>query len=300
MKTAVLIVLTTIIWGYTWSVMKVALDYFPPMLYATLRLGIGAVGLLGLLVVLNKSFWPAKTDWKPLTIMGLWMSAGFFGLLTYAMQFVSSGETAVLVYTMPIMVSILAHFLLGERLHRWKVLGLFSGAAGLLMIIGAKAFNLTDWKSLMGQAIILVAAFCWSMANIYSKQNFGQYDKIKMTAWQMFIGTSILLFITLWVEDVGQARWNLESLGILIFTGFFSSAFAFVAWFWVLDRIPASTATMTLMTVPVLGVFFGWLHLGEAIPISTLLGVLFIIGGIGLVSLRFKPHSNPVPMNRTM
>ncbi|MFG5456438.1 EamA family transporter, partial [Enterococcus faecalis] len=49
------------------------------------------------------------------------------GVLTYGMQFVDSGKTSVLVYTMPIFVTVISHFTLNEKINVYKMLGLFSG-----------------------------------------------------------------------------------------------------------------------------------------------------------------------------
>jgi drug/metabolite transporter (DMT)-like permease len=170
----------------------------PPFLFAALRL-IGGAGLLLLILILMKREWiPEKGDWPALIIMGLLMSAGFFGLLSYGMQFVSTGETAVLIYCMPILVSFLAHFLLGEKLTFLKTIGLCSGVIGLLFVMDLYILSPENEKILFGQILIFLSAVCWSFANIYSKMKFASYDKTKMTAaWQMGIGSSILLFISL-------------------------------------------------------------------------------------------------------
>lgn len=65
------------------------------------------------------------------------MGLGYMGVLTYGMQFVDSGKTSVLVYTMPIFVTVISHFKLNEKINVYKMLGLFSGLIGLLFILGA-------------------------------------------------------------------------------------------------------------------------------------------------------------------
>lgn len=194
----------------------------------------------------------------------------------------------MLVYCMPILVSFLAHFVLGEKLTFLKTIGLCSGMLGLLFVMGLHIFSLENEKILFGQILIVLSAVCWALANIYSKVKFASYDKTKMTAWQMGIGSSILLFISLFFEQNMHIQWTWTTAWVLLFSGFFSSAVAFVAWFWILGQIEVSAASMTLMLVPVLGVLLGWLHLGEEITVYMLLGAVFICLGIYLVSYNPK------------
>ncbi|HBI03277.1 MAG TPA: EamA family transporter [Paenibacillaceae bacterium] len=276
----------TLIWGYTWVVMKIGLDYFPPFLFSTLRLMLGGFLLLVVLRFFKIPWKPEKKDLKPLFIMGLLMSTGYFGLLTFGMQFVSSGETAVLVYLMPILVSLLAHYLLGERLTLIKGIGLISGLIGLLFVIGPQAFTYKNSETLLGQVLILLSALVWAFANIYSKKQFTNYNKEKMTAWQMIMGSTLLLILSLFTEDFSIVQWNGSGILTLLFTGILSSAAAFAIWFRVLDKIEASTASMALMLVPFFGLVFGWLQLGETFTLYQLIGSTLIFLGIFLVSFQ--------------
>jgi len=276
----------TLIWGYTWAVIKIGLDYFPPFLFSTLRLMLGGFLLLIVLPFIHVPWKPEKKDLKSLFIMGLLMSTGYFGLLTFGMQYVSSGETAVLVYLMPILVSLLAHYLLGERLTLLKGIGLISGLIGLIFIIGPQAFSYQNKETLLGQILILLSALVWAFANIYSKKHFTNYNKEKMTAWQMIMGSTLLLILSICTEDFSTVQWNGTSILTLLFTGILSSAVAFALWFRVLNKIEASTASMALMLVPFFGLVFGWLQLGEHLTLYQLIGAALIFLGIFLVSFQ--------------
>lgn len=285
-KNIVLIGIITLIWGYTWVTMKIGLTYVPPFLFSSLRMLIGAVPLFIIQWILKKPWIPAKEDWKNIGMMSLFMSIGYFGLLTYGMQFVSSGQTSVMVYTMPIFVTILAHFVLKEKLTILKAFGLCTGVIGLLFILGPQVFHFHLDKQFIGEILILLAAISWGCANIFSKIKFSNYDIIKMTSWQLLIGAFSLFCISVVVEPISQAQWTPSSLGILLFNGLFSTAFTFVAWFWVLTKIEASIASMTLMIVPLLGLFFGWLQLGEKLTSNIIFGAIFICFGIFFAAFR--------------
>lgn len=275
-----LIVLVTLIWGYTWVTMKIGLSDIPPFLFSGLRFLIGAVLLFLFQLALKKPLLPAKRDWIPIATMGALMAVGYSGLLTCGMRFVDSGQTSVLVYTMPIFVTVLAHFFLNEKLTAMKGIGLACGAAGLLFILGPQLLRLAFDQALLGQILILLSALSWACANIFSKRKFSDYDIVKMTIWQLLIGAAMLLLISAAAESWAHARWSVPSVSSLLFNGIFSTAVTFVAWFWVLGKIEASTASMALMTVPILGLFFGWLQLHEQLTANIAIGALLICLGI--------------------
>jgi drug/metabolite transporter (DMT)-like permease len=211
--------------------------------------------------------------------MSILMSLGYMGLVTYGMQFVDSGQTSVLVYTMPIFVTVFAHFVLQEKLTSFKLLGLFIGLLGILFILGPQVLSF-ELKRFIGQTLIILAAISWAAANIFSKIKFANYDIILMTAWQLLLGSIMLIAISIPTESYVAIDWSVTSISSLLFTGIFATGFTFVAWFWVLGQIEASTASITLMTVPILGLFFGWLQLHETITVPMLIGALFICLGI--------------------
>lgn len=131
------IISVTLIWGYTWVTMKIAITDIPPVLFSALRLFIGAVPLFVILLIKGRKRSIGKENIKHYLVMSLLMGLGYMGVLTYGMQFVDSGKTSVLVYTMPIFVTVISHFKLNEKINVYKMLGLFSGLIGLLFILGA-------------------------------------------------------------------------------------------------------------------------------------------------------------------
>ncbi|MFT0802819.1 DMT family transporter [Bacillus swezeyi] len=90
------------------------------------------------------------------------------------------------------------------------------------------------------------------------------------------------------LEPSHSIQWSNEAVLSLLFNGLFSTAFTFVIWFWILNQIEASKASMGLMFVPVLGLLFGWLQLHERITFNIMLGVLMVCIGIFMNTYRFK------------
>lgn len=278
-KVAGAIFLVVLIWGYTWVTMKIGLSYIPPFLFSAFRLLIGAIPIFLILMLLKKPLLPDKKKITNVLVMSVLMSLGYLATLTYGMQFVDSGQSSVLVYTMPIFVTLIAHFTINERLTSFKIIGICLGTVGILFILGPQFLNFNA-QTATGELLIIVAAISWACANVFSKVKFSGSDIMNMTAWQLLIGAIMLFVISFITENVSQTEWNQQAVLSLLFNGIFSTAVTFIAWFWVLTKIEASLASMTLMAVPILGLFFGWLQLNETLTINILAGAFLICIGI--------------------
>jgi drug/metabolite transporter (DMT)-like permease len=287
-KIAGAIIIVCLIWGYLWVSVKIGLDYLPPFLFSAARLLIGGIALLVLQFFLRRSILPGKKEWGSLFTLSLLMCLGYYGLSTFGMQFVDSGLSSVLVYTMPIMLSVLAHFFSDERLTFNKMMGLLVGTMGLVMIMGPQMLHLKWNTAMFGEMLVLCSAFFWACSNLYTKKVFSGYDKIKLTMWQMLLGGLMLLVISLFTEPVASAQWTSVSVLSTLYNAFFGTAVAFVIWNWILSKIEASVASISIMSVPLLGLFFGWLQLGEEITGNIIAGAGFVCLGILFTSIQFK------------
>lgn len=283
------IVLVCLIWGYLWVPIKIGLEYLPPFLFTAVRLIIGGAVLIVVQLFLRKSIFPKKNEWIQLFILSLLMCLGHYGLSTSGMQFVGSGLSSVLVYTMPIIICVLAHFFGNERLTTNKVLGLIVGAIGLIIILWPKLVPLKWDQTLFGEILLLISAFFWASSNLYIKKVFSDYDKVKLTMWQMLIGGALLLGISIFSEPYTNIHWQAPAFILsILYSSILGSAIAFVTWNWILSKIEASIASIFIMVVPLLGLFFGWVQLGEKITKNIIFGAAFVCLGILFTSIKFK------------
>jgi drug/metabolite transporter (DMT)-like permease len=131
------LLLLALIWGYAWVVMKIALDYVDPFPFAALRTSLGGLALFALLPLLKRPVRP-KAFW-PTALLGLLQTAGFVGLLTWALEDGAAGKTSILTYTMPFWLLLMAWVVLGEKLKGFQWVAVTLALAGLILI-------LSPWK----------------------------------------------------------------------------------------------------------------------------------------------------------
>jgi drug/metabolite transporter (DMT)-like permease len=281
------LILLCLIWGYNWVVMKNALHFSGPYDFAALRTILGALCLFIVMLVLKKPF---KIQEIPrLIVLGLLQTAGFTGLLVWALVEGGAGKTAVLTYTMPFWTMLLAWPLLGEKLSGWQWPAALFSLMGILFILDPLHLG-TDIFSMF---LAIVSGISWALAVILAKKlqaRSPHLDLISLTAWQMLFG-SIPIVLLAFMTHSAPIEWNSYFIGALIYNSVFGNAIAWLLWLYALRHLSAGIATMTTTVCPVIAVIASSIELHETIKPYEFLGMLFI--GLSLLMIsynRIKRH----------
>ncbi|MEB6479409.1 DMT family transporter [Acinetobacter vivianii] len=283
------IALLCLVWGSLWGLVKHSLQVFPPFLFISTRLILAALTLMVVQRVLKKSILPKQAEWKPLIILSLLICLGFYATQTFAMQFVDSGLSAVLVFTMPIFIGVLAHYFLNERLNSQKSIGLVLGTLGLIAILWPQLQHIHMNTSLLGQILLIGSGFFWALSTVFIKKNFASYDKIKLTIWQLLLGGAVIFVGALVFEPVDAQVWlNPLNESALFYIAVVGTGFAFVLWNWIVSQVDTFVASISIMCIPILSLFFGSLIWHEPLTLNILIGAVFICLGIVMSSLKVK------------
>ena len=265
-----------LIWGMNWVVMKTANLYFPPVLFVTYRFASGALVLL-IAAILMKVPMPQAKFLPYLIFTGVFQISLNNVLVQTGMVTLGAGTSAVLNYTMPLWVAIMAHFMLGEKLTRQKLGGIFLSLIGLYILMG-----LTELTDVRAAFLTLLSAMSWALASVITKMKLKGCSMMQIVTWQMISGAIVLAIYSAFVPQ-GDVDWNLNSALILIYNGVLASALAFFIWNWLLMKIEASKASTAVLGVPVVGVLGGIIILGEPLTFHVMLGMVMILAGICVV-----------------
>lgn len=278
-----LLTFVIITWGYSWVLMKIGLNYAEPFTFAAWRCAIGGISLLPVLIYMSSNL-PTKHKLKDYLAVGFFQTTAMFGLMLYGMKHVSAGKTAVLLYTMSIWTAILVHFYLKEKLSKKQWTGVFAGFLGVLFILGRDTIVNQNMTILFGELLILLAAVSWAIANIWVKKKLDYDNVYTLSCFQLLFGAIGLSILAIPTEGLFNMEFKSELLYVLIFTGVVASAIDFTIWFYLIKRININTATFSSMLVPVFGLLFDWIILGNKIDIGVIIGGILIIIGIKKVS----------------
>ena len=271
-KAFIALFLLTLIWGYNWVVMKLAVQYASPFQFAALRTFLGAIMLFIVLFLTKRPL--ALKEFPTMLALGLLQTCGFTGLLIWALVSGGAGKTAVLSYTMPFWVMLFAWPMLGEKVSGWQWLAVAFALFGIVLIfdplhIKADGFSMT---------LALLSGISWAISAIVSKklhQRAPHLDLLNITAWPTLLGSIPIILLAL-VLPAPPIQWTHTFYLTIIYSIFLSGSLAWVLWLYALQLLPAGVASMASMLAPVIGVSAAWVQLGERPSQIELLGMLFI------------------------
>lgn len=266
------------IWGYNWVVMKEALRFCDPFVFATLRVFPGAICLLGILIWIKKDWRPRQVMWT--IVLGLMSTTAGSGLPLWALAGGAAGKTAVLLYTMPFWAILLAWPVLGERITGLEWLAVILAFVGLALIVAVDAVGANLWSSILA----VIAGISWAGSAIVTRimRRDPEFDVLSVTTWQMVYGMVPLIIISALMPSP-PVQWTAVFITALLYNIILVIVVAFLLWFYVLERLQAGMATMGTLVTPVIALISARIQLGEIPSSRETLGISLILSGIGLL-----------------
>lgn len=270
-----MLVAVSLAWGLSWPAMKIALNGIPPFSMRAGTSGLATVTLLTLALMQRRNIRVhSGLAWAHLAIAGCLNIACFTLFTAFAQLATATSRVAILTYTMPIWAALLAYPILGERLN------LSRGISLLLCIIGLTvlAYPLIGSSDLIGLVLALATAVSWAAGTVYLKWARIDADPMAVVVWQLVIGLLVTLAGALIFEG-SLHLWPAapRALWALTFSGLVGSAFAYLLWFEIVRRLPATTASLGVLSVPVIGIVASVLVLGERPTTADIVGSAFIL-----------------------
>jgi O-acetylserine/cysteine efflux transporter len=275
--------LLVLFWGSAFSVVKVGLDFSPPVLFAGLRSLLG-----GLAMVVAALLWGGspnlRRDWPVFLLLALFNVVLFIGLQTYAVLYLPSGSAAVLVYLQPILVGLLAWLILGEKLTAAKIFGLLLGFSGIAAVSVESISGGANAISPVGVVLGAASAFFWALGTVYFKKYEARVSTLWAVAVPFVVGGAVLTALGLVVEPWGEVSWAGAFVASLMYSSLVGIALAWVIWFALVRAGEASKVAAYIFAVPLTAVLIGVVFLDEPLGYTLLVGAALIVCGIYLVN----------------
>jgi drug/metabolite transporter (DMT)-like permease len=218
----------------------------------------------------------------PTIAIALSQVTGFMLFQSWALMEGGAGKTAVLIFTMPIWTLIMSWPILGERIRGSQWLAAASTLCGLTLII--EPWNMHS--GLFGNFLGVMAALSWAVGTILIKRYRAQLptDLLALTFWQMLLGAIPLTILAVLVPE-RATQWVPQFIGILAFVSVVSLAGCWLLWLYILNRLPAWEASLSVLGTPVVAILSSRLIMGEAFKPIKIAGIVLIASGLALLSL---------------
>ena len=259
----VLLVLLTLVWGINWPIMKFGVTGFPPLTFRALCMWLGLPLLGGFLWLRRVPFTIGREHWRELAVLTVFNMFFWHTLAILAVQSLSSGRAAILGYTMPVFSAVIGALWFGQRLVSRAWAGVAAAALGVVLLLWHEITTLSGRP--LGVAMMLVAAATWAVGTQLMRRTRIAAPTLAISFW-MTVAT------TLWMSTLAllfeRGQWlapNPAQWAAIAYNAVGVFAFAQVAWLVLARELPPIASTLSVMFIPVLGVFSGAWWLDEVL-----------------------------------
>ena len=265
-----------IVWGTNFVVIKLALGHLPPLLFAALRF---TLAFLPAVFFLPRP----KVKWQALALYGCLLGVGQFGLLYIAMNgHISPGIASLVIQTQVFFTIGLSMRLAGEKVHPFQGVALLLATSGIVTIM----MHTDGSTSLLGLALVLVAAFAWASANITAKRDQPSH-MLSYVVWSSAFTVPPLFALSIIFEgfdvDLEALRQaNAATWAAVAWQSWGNTLFGYAAWGWLLARHPSATITPMALLVPVFGMSASAFLLAEPLPAWKLIAAALVMAGLAV------------------
>ncbi|MEQ1536770.1 MAG: DMT family transporter [Burkholderiaceae bacterium] len=284
-----LLIILTVVWGLNWPVMKLGVTGMPPLLFRTLSMWLGLPVLALALVWLKVPFAMPRKHWPELLLLAATNMFIWHVCIILAIQSLSSGRAAILGYTMPIFSAILGAIFFASVMTKRNWLGVAAAALGVALLLWHEMMGLSGKP--LGVALALTAAATWALGTQLLRRTKIDTPTLAISFWMTVLACVVMSALTVTFEREAWVMPSQSSWFAIIYNAVLVFGFAHAAWFYLARTLPPVASTLSVMFIPILGVFVGAYWLGEVLHWQDWAAVGLMVVAIASV---LAPTKSPV------
>jgi drug/metabolite transporter (DMT)-like permease len=288
-RALVLLVILTLVWGTNWPLFPLAVREISVWTFRAIAVLVAGLVLLGIAKARGQSLRIPRRHWPTIIWATLFYLVVWNVATTYSAILIPSGQSAVLGFTMPLWVGILAWPVLGERPKGRLLLAIVLGsiAVTLLMIPNFGAYA----GAPLGLALGLVSGLGWAIGTLILKRHKMDVPVTVLTGWQLLL-TAVPISIGALL--LGDYRWFMptwQSIAVIAWISLVPMCIGNVCWFAIASLLPANVAGLSSVMVPVVAMISGAIVHGEPLGPLQLFAMALSVAALSLALLR--PRAAP-------
>ena len=287
-----LLVLLGLIWGASFMFIKVALPTVPPFTIVFVRTALAGLVLYAVVRSRGSRMPPPGSIWGSFLIMGLLNGAIPYSLINWGEIHIEAGLGAIFNSLMPLFTVVFAHFATrDERFSRKKLAGVALGLAGVILLMGPSALKGLG-SHVLGQLAVAGAAASYAVAAVYGKR-LGKDTPFILATGQMAAGALLISPFMIVVDKPWTLSPDLPAIFCLLLLAVTNTALAYVLYYRLLAQVGATRLSLVTYIIPISGVFWGWLVLGERLGWTAFAALGLILASVAAVSDMFPGRDFP-------
>ncbi|WP_255167660.1 DMT family transporter [Natrononativus amylolyticus] len=274
------------VWGTAFVAISAGLSHFPPVLFAALRYDIAGVVMLAYAAYAVDDVIPRGRDqWALVAVGAVLMIAAYHAFLFVGQQHTTAAAASILVSLSPVLTTGFARVLMpSDALSRVGLVGVAVGLLGVVVIARPDPGDLLA-TNVVATGLVFLAAASFALGSVLTRRIDASLSIESMEAWSMLGGALLMHAVSLALgEPIDVAAWtDPVAIAALAYLAIVASAFGFLVYFDLLERLGAVEINMVSYVAPVFAAVFGWLLLGEVVDAATVVGFVLIAIGFVLV-----------------
>ena len=268
------------LWSLQYIFMRLAVPVFGTAIVADGRALFSALFLVPWMLFVLRQELGLRLHWRDYLAVALVNNVLPFLCFAYAATGIPASYLAVVNGMVPLWSAVIAAPVLKERLGVHRILGFVLGIAGVALIVNLGPIALTA-HTLSASVAAMVGAAFWGWAGVVIRQRTGRVPAMGLATGSIIFCMAILA--PAWVEVPPPSTWTPTAIFGLVALGLLCSGLAYLPFF-TLVRDIGPTRTLTVgLAVPAMGIFWGWLLLGETVTAPMLAGAALVLVALGLV-----------------
>ena len=274
-------------WGTTYLAIKIGVgdEHLPPFLFGGSRIGCAGLVLLVVQALRGQSLRVGSGEWPGLTYGTVFLFIGGNGLISYSLQFIPSGESAVLAATTTLWIALVSCcFPGGDRLRPLGWLGLLLGIVGVL-VLESPLLRETGFSFARsaGPWFALASAGAWGIGSVFARQTPTRMPRLTASGWQMTMGGAGMVAIGLLIGERPPAAVAPGTIAVFVYLLLVGSLLAFVTFQWMLQHVAATKVGTYAYVNPLVAVLLGAWWRAEPLTPELFGGMAIILVAVFLV-----------------
>lgn len=275
------IIVTVVVWGFSFLSIKVVLDVIPPMTMAFIRFLIASILLYFVIRRVEPNTKLAREDLLLTVLAGVIGVSLYFYFENNGVKLITASAASIIVSSVPVLTLIADAIFFKTPMSKLKVFSVFLSVLGVYFVVGGGIYGIALEGSAVGYLMMLGAAVSWALYCVVTKPLFKKYSQLAIVFYQSVFGTIALLPFAL----MEKTNWKAVTTGIVfnvLFLGIVCSAIAYYFYVYAMDKMGIGESSFFLNLVPVVTVIASYFILGESIKINQAVGGIIVIAAVYL------------------
>lgn len=285
-KTYFLLVLAAILWGAQPVVVKAVLKELSPIMITFIRyIGISAILLIILYLDKDKNVLPPARHFSTLVLMGI-TGITLNNVLQFSgLQYSTAINCTLVSATTPALTAVMTAIFLKEQLHAVQWVGIIISFLGVLSLVAHGSMQvITSLSFNYGDILFFVSQVCWAIYSILGRKVMAEISPMATTAWAGLAGAVFTGILALWYGT--DMSIHITSAGILsmVYMTIGGGVLAMTWWNRGVKMVGPSRAAIFINIMPLVGMIFAVIFLGESLGWREIIGGLWIVFGVYLTT----------------